>query len=40
MIVRMLEKLGENFISIKKDIETIKKNQSETKNTILEMRRH
>ena len=32
MVIRMLKKLSENYNSIKKDIETIKKNQSEVKN--------
>ena len=36
MIIRMLRKLSENFKSRTKDIEIIKKNQSEMKNTITE----
>ena len=43
-LIRMLKKLSENFnkeiVSIKKDIETIFKNQSEMKNTITEMKIH
>ena len=34
LLIRMLKELSENFNSIKKDMETIKKNQSEMKNTL------
>ena len=33
MIIRMLSEFNENFNNIKKGIETIKKNQSEVKDT-------
>lgn len=33
MVIRMLRKLSENFSSMENDIETIKRNQSEMKNT-------
>ena len=35
MVTRMLKELSENLNSMKKDIETIKKNQSEVKDTQL-----
>ena len=38
MVIRMLKELSDNYNSMKKDIETIKKNQSEIENTISAMR--
>ena len=38
MVTMMLKELSENFNSIKKDIETIKKKQPEMQNTISEMK--
>ena len=38
MVIRMLKELSDNYNSMKKDIETIKKNQSEIENTIFAMR--
>ena len=38
MVIRMLKELSENFNSMKKDIETIKKNQSEMKDTLTNMK--
>ena len=35
MVIRMLKKLSEDFNSIKMDIETINKNESEMLNTIM-----
>ena len=38
MVIRMLKELSGNYISMKKDIETMNKNQEEMKNTISEMK--
>ena len=38
MVKRMFMELSENYISMKKDIETMNKIQDEIKNTISEMR--
>ena len=38
MVIRMLKGLSENLNSTKKDRETIKKNQSERKGTVTEMK--
>ena len=47
VVISMLKDLRENYkelsgnyISMKKDIETINKNQSEMKNTISEIKKH
>ena len=37
MVIRMLKELSGNYISMKKDIQTMNKNQVEMKNTISEM---
>lgn len=34
MLIRMLKELSKNYTSMKRDTETMKKNQSEMKNTI------
>ena len=38
VVIRMLREHSENFNNIKKDMETIKKNQSETVHTLTEMK--
>ena len=38
MVIRMLKELSENFHSMKPDIETIKRNESQMKTTGTEMR--
>ena len=38
MVIRMLKELNENYISLKKDIETMNKNHLEIKNTIFDMK--
>ena len=40
MIIRILNERSENFNSIIKDMETIKKNQSEMKDTLTEMKKN
>ena len=34
MVIRLLKKLSDNYSNVKKDIEAIKKNQSEMKTTL------
>ena len=37
LVIKMLSELSENFNSIKRGMETIKKNQSEMKDTLTEI---
>ena len=37
LVIKMLSELSENFNSIKKSMETIKKNQSEMKDTLIKI---
>ena len=37
-VIKVLKELSENFNSIKKDMEIIKKNQSEIKDTLTDMK--
>ena len=38
IVIKVLKELSENFNSIKKDMEIIKKNQSEIKDTLTDMK--
>ena len=38
MLIRMLKELNENYISMKKNIETVNKKQLKMKNAICEMK--